>query len=663
MEKGKRGIKKFWLMVVFIALNGLFACSYNNSVEYESEIMREMPSEAAVPPIITRDEINRNINRESYEETNVTCFYNDLQYMDCEKARDYLLEQNIYKITVPIAWSEVEPQRDSWEFDRIDEKIKIFADAGFEFIFILDAGGRMIVDESGKEIQSSIPDWVWDEADGQKMLNFEGHTGIGRTCFDYASKHNVDLILEFYDETIAHLEKTIGDHITGFAPGIMWEFEIKWPQEGYAWTSYTDASEEAFVKYLINKYETLEDMNVFLKTSYNSWAEVRQPIVNYRNSITQVSLADEPLYPDFMLYREAVLEEFVSPLFDCIHEKGYVTVGYFGQVLHPHDGIYGAGIVQRLNDKVDIAVIDCNFYDGYSNIYDDILPAFMTNYMVNLGYKSVYTGIYVERLDMSEASDFIQQVLNYVEASGMSDGYELGGLRGSEIFPDFEYRNTKRNERAEIALYVSEWNYYKDHGEYPEYINYFTDAVAQMYKIIQYEIGMDVDIISDKHVLDGTIYEYDVVGLIGQFYVDETVKDEILAYTQAGGKLFSDFRFGEWDIYGNNTEDWLDSAFGIIGREALAGESKLIENAEWMKVGQGRVYAFGENIPSRFAIMGDESTSYLFRDDKERMYGLANDRTLVLCWQPQLLYKYAFNEEEKQYAVKVIKAALEYLIE
>ena len=102
-------------------------------------------------------------------------------------------------------------------------------------------------------------------------------------------------------------------------------------------------------------------------------------IINYNNSLANGQLVEAPLYVDYQLFREKELVQYLIPVYDLIHNAGYKTFSYFGQVLHPHDGIYAAGVATRLHDYVDVAVIDYNFYDGYGLVLDCALPAMMAS--------------------------------------------------------------------------------------------------------------------------------------------------------------------------------------------------------------------------------------------------------------------------------------------
>ena len=49
---------------------------------------------------------------------------------------------------------------------------------------------------------------------------------------------------------------------------------------------------------------------------------------------------------------------------------------------------------------------------------DSVIPAMMTNYLKNAGYPSVWTGLYLERMDYLENIAFLQETVDYAAASG-----------------------------------------------------------------------------------------------------------------------------------------------------------------------------------------------------------------------------------------------------
>ncbi|MBQ1557568.1 MAG: hypothetical protein IIZ69_05215, partial [Pseudomonas sp.] len=160
----------------------------------------------------------------------------------------------------------------------------------------------------------------------------------------------------------------------GYAIGLQEEHEIKYGQTNYQWRDYKDSTQAAFAK------------------KYNA----KQPIINYNTHIAAGVPKAEPLLHAHKEFRETRLQEATCAYANVIRSKGAEAIGYFAETFTSHDAIYATGIVEKLAPCIDIAVIDFNFYDGYSLVPDaEVLPT-LANYMGSLGYKKVMVGAYGE---------------------------------------------------------------------------------------------------------------------------------------------------------------------------------------------------------------------------------------------------------------------------
>ncbi len=640
----------------------------------EAEVDAPGAAEEVTAPVVVSSPSLVSGSAESGEDVPVSFFLADVQYLDLDSTIELMRECDVTVLTVPLAWSILEPEKGSFQVDSYWEKLDILAEQGFDFIFLLDASSRCILNEQEVVVCTSIPEWVYQEPGAMTMLDFIGSTGSARGSLSYSYPANQALYLDFCRRTIEAFDERYGESILGFAPGVMPEFEIKYPQENFAWVDFNEDAQNHFRAFLKEKYQTVQAMNNALGTSCLSFAEPMLPIINYNNSLANGQLVEAPLYVDYQLFREKELVQYLIPVYDLIHNAGYKTFSYFGQVLHPHDGIYAAGVATRLHDYVDVAVIDYNFYDGYGLVLDCALPAMMANYMKTAGYAEVWSGLYVEQLFYAGMNDygFLQEAIDYIAADGSAGGVEIGGLQHSlhasedgSVDIGLSYGKVERQAPARIAIYASEWNFYHSHGESPALINYFDDCLVQMYKIIQFELGRNVDILCDEAVLDGRLGQYDLVVLPGQFYVDAEVRQAIEDYLSAGGKAIQDFRFGEWDAYGVNQGSWSDGWFDIAAREALHAEEILTPVDEsFAELGEVTLQAPYGLIPNCYAIAGaDENTRYLFAGMDDRYFGTRTDNTICLCWQPQIQYKYAQTQEEQQACVRAIELAIDAVLD
>ena len=671
---GKKINRKIFFVAIGVIL--LFVGAYffgtKVSVPYRqrraelNRMSESEPAQAPVAPVAAKAPPLASGAAEQAQRAPVSFFLADIQYLDMDATIKMLHDYNVTALTVPLAWSMLEPKRGEYTMEAYVDRLDRFAQEGFQFIFLIDGAARRIVHD-GKIVGRSVPDWIYAEAGAVPAMDFTGATSGENGPLSYAYDINRQLYLDFARQTLEAFGKRYSEKVLGFAPAIMPEFEIKHPQENFAWNDYSEAALEGFRNYEKAQYGSIDKLNAMLGTQYLNFSELLMPVINYNNSIAAGAMSDASLFVDFQRYREQLVLDYVSPAFDLIHEKGYKTFAYFGQVLHPHDGIYATGVAVKLADYVDTAVVDYNFYDGYSLVLDSVIPAMMTNYLKNAGYPSVWTGLYLEGMDYLENIAFLQETVDCAAADGCSDGFELGSITveaGNEANAALNIGARKRDGQARIAVYASEWNFYHSHGESPAFINYFTDCVSQMYRILQFELGMDVDILCDEAVLEKGLNQYDLIVLPGQFYVSDKVRETVEAYIKGGGRALQDFRFGEWNEYGGNNGAWSDDCFDIAAREALHEERTANAcDPDFMDLGTVTFTAPYAVIPNVYAVAGtSEDSRYLFKDEAGKYYGTRTENTICLCYQPQVQYKYAKSEEERQACVRAIQIAVDALL-
>jgi len=600
----------------------------------------------------------------------VSFFLQDLQNLDPHDTISMLKACNVSNISVPLVWRFLEEKEGVFDPSEYDQLLQPYVDAGFHFIFLIDAGNRHIYNQNGDVVTFSLPDWVLSSESITRQIDFldrqDSEYGLS-----YSNPINQQRFLQYCEQTVTYFGVKYAESLVGFAPCIMNEFEIKYPQTQYAFTDFSNEALCAFRKYLQNKYTTVDVMNKTLATSYPGFSSVSFPVINYSNSITDGSLNDDPLFADYMQYREQAIIDYITPVYKMIRETGNTVIAYFGQPLSGHDAIYGAGVVTKLSSLIDIAVIDFNFHNGYNEVYDSIIPAMLVNYVHNAGYPEVWAGLYFERIPYLEHMSFLQETIDYIAEDGLAKGYEIGGVfhafreHGVDATPTMKYGITKRKEPSRIAIYAGEWDFYKDHGEKVRYYDYFSDALSQMYKIVRFELGYPVDILCDDAILQDKLDQYDLLIIPSQFYVDVAVRDKIEQYISANGKTLMDFRFGEWNVNGLNTGSWSDPYFYIGGKEALRiAEEHVISIADSpVRKGDYLIRSYYPALPNVYAIYpsDDERAHPLFTDDIGRYIGVFTDRTIVLGFQPQIQYKYTDSEEEKQKSINIIREAIAYL--
>lgn len=99
----------------------------------------------------------------------------------------------------------------------------------------------------------------------------------------------------------------------------------------------------------------------------------------------------------------------------------------------PNDAIYATSVAEQLADCLDVAVIDYNFYDGYSLSADARVLPMLANQHGLGGYQQIMVGAYAEQWERLknplELRLLIKRTLSTALAQPKVIGYEVGGLQ------------------------------------------------------------------------------------------------------------------------------------------------------------------------------------------------------------------------------------------
>ena len=606
----------------------------------------------------------------------VSFFITDLQVQDISSSEiiEIMNSCKVSTLTIPLVWSFLEKEKGVFDPVEYDEMLEPYVKAGFHFIFLLDGAGRQITGKDGNVIANSLPKWLFEGENATKQRDFLEREDVSYGL-SYSHLENLNYYLRFCEQAMDYFGSKYQEQVVGFAPGIMNEFEIKYPQTLYAWTDYSEDALSAFQEWLRTTYVTIDELNEALGTSFPGFSSITFPVINYNNTMTSGVLSDGPLFMDFQRFREQKILDYVVPVLKEIHRKGYRSIGYFGQTLSNHDAMYVSAIACKLAEYIDLAVIDYNFYDGYGEVYDSIIPAMMVNYMKNAGYREVWAGFYFERIPYLDHMDFLQQTIDYIAADGLAKGFEIGGIidgfkeKGEEARPSLVYGIKDRSEQPRIAIYAGKWDFYKSHGEQVRYFNYFSDALAQMYKMVRFELNHPVDILCDETILREDLGKYDLFILPSQFYVETAVRKKIEQYLSRGGRAIMDLRFGEWNEKGLNTASWSDSFFGIESKQSYSVDEMMLNAEKESPLSAMKTYtlrSYYPAIPDLYALVprttGQEAKS-LFTDEAGQPIGVYTPNTVVWGFQPQFQYKYSMSEEERKQAIQIVDLSIQYLLQ
>lgn len=465
-------------------------------------------------------------------------------------------------VTFYLNWSDIENRKNQYQFSHYHKYLDAIVNSGLSLILVLDMGGRSYLDEDGKKIPdtSTVPAWVYKDHPDSVMKNFSGEY---QWQLDFSDDFIQKKSTDFIEKTVHHFSNRYPGKILGFAVGLQEEHEIKYGQTGYQWRDYKETTERDFSK----------------KFGAN------QPAINYNNNIQLGPQKIEPLLHIHKEYRENRLRDATCLYAKAIQKGGALAMGYFAETFTSHDAIYATGVVEKLADCLDIAVIDFNFYDGYKLVPDtDVLPT-LANYMGSLGYKQIMVGAYAEVWERQKKMHELIPVINSTITQALSQanviGFEVGGFQrqatagqsatiDTEKISAISIRPTKKSpaseiKKARIGILGSATNFYVWHGERSAGRNIHRDALFSAYKILSNERELDVHIIGEKNLLqdDPIIQSLDAILVPHQAALPQSIKSKLTTYWKNGGALIQDMRLGEFDENGKPTADWMNDVFGI----------------------------------------------------------------------------------------------------
>lgn len=464
-------------------------------------------------------------------------------------------------VTLYVPWIEVETTPGKFEFQKFDAQIEKLREYGLSVILIIDFGGRPHFDDQGRKVAETIfPDWYFPAHLDSLMKNFSGEL---TTQINFKNRSALQLTSQFVEEAVAHFSKKFGKTIFGYAIGLQEEHELKYGQTGYQWRDY-------------GRQFQIEFESRFKKPP---------PVINYNNEVGGDRFRPEPLFADLQKSREADLKQSVCHYSKIIRKYGQKTIGYFGEFFTSHDAIYGGGIVQHVADCIDIAVVDFNFYDGYSLKSDSNVLPMMASYLRGNGYGKILIGAYGElwthRGKSDELIPTIKESIRKSRRNPAVVGFEIGGFQRTETLEkigtvdltslDFRDSLIPRELQAyattKIGILGSNSNFYFWHGERSNDRNIHHDALIAAYALLSEVTDTDVVVIGENTLekLPELVKTLDAIVVPHQIALPAEVKRELKTYWQSGGILVQDMRLGEFDMAGSSTGDWLNEVFGIQG--------------------------------------------------------------------------------------------------
>ena len=561
-----------------------------------------------------------------------------------------LKAQGFSHATFYLNWSDIETSKGQYEFAHYHRHLDAIVNSGLSLLLVIDMGGRTFKDDPSQLMHnmSSLPLWIITGHPETAMRDFSGEPTWQPDFTDASIRKYAE---PFIAQTIDHFSKRYPGKILGYAIGLQEEHEIKYGQTNYQWRDYKDSTQAAFAK------------------KYNA----KQPIINYNTHIAAGVPKAEPLLHAHKEFRETRLQEATCAYANVIRSKGAEAIGYFAETFTSHDAIYATGIVEKLAPCIDIAVIDFNFYDGYSLVPDaEVLPT-LANYMGSLGYKKVMVGAYGEWWESAKKTPQLVPIIRQTVVQSLTQphviGYEIGGFRHqagggalaglqlnqlhARIAKQGHATAASAKPQINIGILGSTTNFHVWHGERSTGRNIHRDALFASYKILSNEPGVQVHIIGEKNLLadDPIIGQLDAILVPHQAAMPQSIKAKLTAYWKNGGALIQDMRLGEFDENGKPTFDWMHEVFGIA-------------NVEWKNRGgvfliDGKVYRLkpSKRMYTNYASMTPRpGYKVLATEPLQSGHGIMvrGDRTLVFGFMPQLIEDQGKNDWRKLFVREIM---------
>ncbi|MBO9680292.1 MAG: beta-galactosidase [Acidovorax sp.] len=562
-----------------------------------------------------------------------------------------LQNRGINHATVYVNWADAEPKEGEIDFSAYDRQFDPLVKDGLSLIIVLDMGGRVYFDNTGKlhPHLTTVPAWMRAKHPEGFMKNFSGEPTAQPDFMNTSIRKHSS---RFLSRAVEYFSQRYPQKVLGYAIAIQEEHEIKYGQNGYQWRDHGEAATAAFYKQTGSQ----------------------PPVINYNNSIATGLPKHEPLLHAHKKFREDRLKDAICFYAGTIREKGGTAMGYFAETFTSHDAIYATGVVENLAECIDIAVIDYNFYDGYRLVPDaDVLPM-LASYMGSVGYKKVMVGAYAERWELHKKTAEIIPVINRSISKALMQphviGYEIGGIQRQEApgqpstvdvdrLKSIAVTQEKqplagegKSSRLRIGILGSSSNFYTWHGDRSGGTNPHRDALLQAYKILSSRPELDVHVIGEKNLQkdDTLLQQLDAVLIPHQAALPQTLKSSLAAYWKNGGALIQDMRLGEFDENGKPTFDWMHEVFGIASIDWRRGNIFLLDDGKILRLKPSRRYTGYASMTPRpgYKILGKELLN------KQRGIMVRGERTLVFGLTPQLVDDTTRDEWHKLFVQEII---------
>ncbi|MBL8443803.1 MAG: hypothetical protein JNK52_07105 [Zoogloeaceae bacterium] len=532
----------------------------------------------------------------------VSGFESDVFYHDPRTLVEGFDGSGINTVATTIAWSVVEAQHGHVDPSPYFPALDALVERGYCLILLLDSAGRAMHSDIARKYvadlatipESSRPGWLVEQVAELQAIDFYG--GVSRSL-EFENRVARDYAKVFYRGVIPALVERYGSHIVGFATCVTSECEIKYSQNGFRWESYSPLAQAAFRAYQQSLGLTPQNM----------------PVMDFPNQLAGGLPREVEAYPVLQAFREDSLREHVCALSGVIGELGQRRIGYFGQPFAFPDGIYATGIIEKVVDCFDVAVIDYNFYNGYTVELRPEIPGFITDYALALGYAHVMVGMYAERFRDPASGTMdprayrvITDALGQVRPSSRILGAEVGNLTGREFSQLPDIARLVAGIRGEtqpavsgsprVALYASIANSYLWQGEWSNERQLIQDNLLATYRALIALPGLEVVILADRHFAGEAdpLAQVDVLVLPHLTTMPPGARAAIRTYIAGGGRVLADMQLDAFLPTGAlQGDDSLQRQLGIAAQQAFAGAMGFRKGPQLLALPGQRQYVAG----------------------------------------------------------------------
>lgn len=558
-----------------------------------------------------------------------------------------LKSAGVNTVTLPIAWSIIEPKPEQYEFARYSDILDRLTRQGFKLILILDSSRRKLVSQDNQLTgEIAAPDWIFQRYPDAVAIDFFGAPGFGNQDdqqnfeypydLDYQDLQHLDALERFYKNAIGFFQQRYGNNILAFVPGITHELEIKYGQHGYRWQSYSEKAQNGFSNLLQMQGKPTKAM----------------PVIDYSNNLANGRPTLEPQFPELMQYREKILKQYTCRLTDLIRQHDATAAGYFGQSLTSHDAIYALGIIEEVVDCFDKITVDYNYYSGWQVELNPYVIPLLVNYADNLGYPRVMAGLYLERL--YEAGNlnkqYLQAVTHTLELLRSTDSPIVGPIVGVEIgnvlFQDLgmlsrlplpsaaNSMNPRKYSRFKVGLVASKWTFYLWHGERSNERNIIQDALFASFRLLHQADDFAVSVLGERALITQDLSRYDALIFPHQTTLSDAAMEAVHRYAKSGGYLVQDVRLNAFAATGELNSNWENQLFGIAGLSWHNESQRFIyNNRRIILPKQSKMYF---TYAAMSAAPGYRVAMPLFRQTEVGLM-VRGPRTLAFGFLPQLV--------------------------